>query len=78
MQRIGNAPKKRGRKPRFPQALAWVHGPDMIVTPILGAIAFDQESKGEKVHGIAQAHGPGAIFTAGAYGAAFAAVAFKF
>jgi len=63
---------------RVHKALAWVHGPGMIMTPILGAIAFDQKSKGEKVHGIAQAHGPVAIVTAGAYGAAFAAVAFKF
>jgi len=63
---------------RVHRALAWVHGPGMIMTPILGAMAFDQKSKGEKVHGIAQAHGPVAIVTAGAYGAAFAAVAFKF
>ena len=30
----------------------------------------DQKNKGEKVHGIAQAHGPVAIVTAGAFGAA--------
>jgi len=63
---------------RIHKALAWVHGPGMVLTPILGAMAFDQKSKGERVHGIAQAHGPVAIVTAGAYGAAFAAVAFKF
>lgn len=63
---------------RVHKALAWIHGPGMVLTPILGAMAFDQKSKGEKVHGIAQAHGPVAIVTAGAYGAAFAAVAFKF
>jgi hypothetical protein len=50
----------------------------MILTPILGAMAFDEKSKGQKVHGIASAHGPVAIITAGAYGAAFAAVSFKF
>ena len=33
---------------RVHKALAWVHGPGMILTPILGAIAFDQRSKGEK------------------------------
>src|ERR1019366_4082206 len=38
---------------RFHKAMAWIHGPGMILTPILGAIAFDQKSKGEKVHGIA-------------------------
>jgi hypothetical protein len=63
---------------RVHKALAWVHGPGMVLTPILGAMAFDQKSKGQHVHGIAQAHGPVAIVTAGAYGAAFAAVAFKF
>lgn len=76
------APKVPGTQTRgqirVHKALAWVHGPGMILTPILGAMAFDQKSKGEKVHGIAQAHGPVAIVTAGAYGAAFAAVAFKF
>ena len=38
---------------RVHKALAWIHGPGMILTPILGAMAFDQKSKGEKVHGIA-------------------------
>ena len=39
---------------RLHKALAWIHGPGMILTPILGAMAFDQKSKGEKVHGIAK------------------------
>jgi hypothetical protein len=63
---------------RFHKALAWVHGPGMVLTPILGAIAFDQKSKGEKVHGIASAHGPVAIVTAAAYGAAILSVSVKF
>jgi hypothetical protein len=63
---------------RLHKALAWVHGPGMILTPILGAIAFDQKSKGEKVHGIASAHGPVAIVTAAAYGAAILSVSVKF
>ena len=63
---------------RFHKAMAWIHGPGMILTPILGIMAFDQKSKGEKVHGIAQAHGPVAIVTAGAFGAALLAVSFKF
>jgi hypothetical protein len=50
----------------------------MILTPILGAIAFDQKSKGEKVHGIASAHGPVAIVTVGAFAAALVSVSFKF
>ncbi len=63
---------------RFHKALAWIHGPGMILTPILGAIAFDQKSKGERVHGIASAHGAVAIVTASAYGLAIASVSFKF
>jgi Carboxypeptidase regulatory-like domain len=63
---------------RVHKALAWIHGPGMILTPILGAIAFDQKSKGEKVHGIASAHGAVAIVTAAAYGAAILSVSFKF
>jgi hypothetical protein len=63
---------------RVHRALAWVHGPGMILTPILGAIAFDQKSKGEKVHGIASAHGAVAIVTAGAFGAALLSVSLKF
>lgn len=75
------APKIPGTQTRGPirlhKALAWIHGPGMILTPILGAIAFDQKSKGEKVHGIASAHGPVAIVTAAAYGAAILSVSFK-
>jgi len=63
---------------RIHRALAWIHGPGMILTPILGAMAFEQKSKGEKVHGIASAHGPVAIITAAAYGAAIVSVSFKF
>jgi len=75
------APKIAGTETHGPirvhKALAWIHGPGMILTPILGAIAFDQKSKGEKVHGIASAHGAVAIVTAGAYGASILAVSFK-
>jgi hypothetical protein len=63
---------------RVHRALAWIHGPGMILTPILGAIAFEQKSKGEKVHGIASAHAPVAIVTAGAFGAALLSVSLKF
>jgi Carboxypeptidase regulatory-like domain len=76
------APGVPGTKRRGPirmhRALAWVHGPGMILTPILGAIAFDQKSKGERVHGIARLHGPVAVVTAAAYGAAIVSVSFKF
>jgi hypothetical protein len=63
---------------RFHKAMAWIHGPGMILTPILGAMAFSQKNNGEKVHGIASAHGPVAIVTAGAFGAALVSVSFKF
>jgi hypothetical protein len=63
---------------RFHKAMAWIHGPGMILTPILGAMAYSQKSHGEKVHGIAAAHGPVAIVTAGAFGAALLSVSLKF
>lgn len=76
------APKIKGTETRGPirfhKAMAWIHGPGMIATPILGIMAFDQKDKGEKVHGIAQAHGPVAIVTAGAFGAALLSVSVKF
>lgn len=63
---------------RFHKAMAWIHGPGMILTPILGALAYNQKNNGEKVHGIASAHGPVAIVTAGAFGAALLSVSMKF
>jgi hypothetical protein len=75
------APKIPGTETRGPirvhKALAWIHGPGMILTPILGAIAFNQKSKGEKVHGIASAHSAVAIVTAAAYGASILSVSVK-
>lgn len=76
------APKIHGTETRGPiklhKTLAWIHGPGMVLTPILGAIAFNQKSKGEKVHGIASLHGPVAIVTGAAYGAALLSVSVKF
>lgn len=76
------APKIPGTETRGPikvhKALAWVHGTGMVLTPILGAMAFSQKNNGEKVHGLAQAHGPVAIVTAGAFGAALISVSAKF
>jgi hypothetical protein len=76
------APKVSGTETRGPirlhKAMAWIHGPGMILTPILGAIAYDQKNKGEKVHGIASAHGPVAIVTGAAFGIAVMSVSFKF
>jgi hypothetical protein len=76
------APKIKGTKTRGPirlhKTLAWIHGPGMVLTPILGALAYQQKSRGEKVHGIASLHGPVAIVTAGAYGLALMSVSIKF
>jgi hypothetical protein len=75
------APKIPGTETRGPirahKILAWIHGPGMVLTPILGAMAFSEKSKGEKVHGIASLHRPVAIITAGAYGAAILSVSVK-
>jgi hypothetical protein len=76
------APRVPGTTTRGPirvhKVLAWIHGPGMIITPILGAMAYSQKNNGEKVHGIASAHGPVAIVTAGAFGAALLSVSVKF
>jgi hypothetical protein len=76
------APRIPGTETRGPirlhKALAFIHGPGMILTPILGAMAFDEKSRGEKVHGIASAHGAVAIVTAAAYGAAILSGSIKF
>lgn len=75
------APKIPGTETRGPikvhKILAWVHGPGMVLTPILGAMAFSQKNNGEKIHGIASLHSPVAIVTAGAYGAAILSVSLK-
>ena len=72
------APKIAGVKPtgaiRLHRYLEWVHGPGMILTPILGVMAYNQENKGQKPHGIAAAHGAVAGVTSLAYGAAIVAV----
>ena len=41
-------------------------------------MAFEQRSKGEKVHGLASAHGAVAGITAAAYGAAMISVSVHF
>jgi hypothetical protein len=72
------APKIPGVKPkgaiRLHRDLEWVHGPGMILTPLLGIMAYKQENAGEKVHGIASYHGTAAYVTAAAYGTSIVAV----
>lgn len=70
--RVSNEHARGGVK--WHKYLIYAHAPGMILTPILGAIAFNQINSGQKVHGIASAHGPVAIITAGSYGAAIIAV----
>jgi hypothetical protein len=76
------APKVPGTTVRGPirlhRALAWVHGPGMILTPILGAIAYGQLNRGEKVHGVASMHSAVAAVTGAAYGLAILSVSIKF
>lgn len=77
--RAPRVPGTQTRGPiRFHKAMAYIHVPGMILTPILGAMAYSQKNNGEKVHGIASAHGPVAIVTAGAFGAALLSVSLKF
>jgi hypothetical protein len=77
--RAPKVPGTQTRGPiRFHKAMAYIHVPGMVLTPILGAMAYSQKNKGEKVHGIASAHGPVAIVTAGAFGAALLSVSIKF
>ena len=63
---------------RLHKTLAWIHGPGMVLTPILGAMAYSQESNGQRVHGIAKAHGAVATVTYVAFGLAVASVTIKF
>jgi len=76
------APKVPGTTVRGPirlhKALAWIHGPGMILTPVLGALAYEQRNRGEKVHGIAQYHSAVAAVTGAAYGLAILSVSIKF
>lgn len=75
------APKVPGTKSygliRLHKFLAWIHGPGMIITPILGAIAYNQLSNGERIHGVAKYHSVAAYTTAIAYGAALLTMTFK-
>lgn len=76
------APRVPGTTLRGPikwhRRLAWIHGPGMILTPLLGALAFEQRSKGERIHGIARAHSVVGAATGIAYGLAVLSVSVKF
>ena len=70
--KVSEAPSRGGIK--LHKYLIYIHGPGMILTPILGAMAYDQANNGEKVHGIASAHAAVAWTTVAAYGTAIVAV----
>ena len=76
------APKPKGTVDKGPirwhKRFAIAATAGMLVTPILGAIAYDQSSKGEKVHGAASYHGTAAAITALSYGGAILSVSIKF
>jgi len=63
---------------KWHRRLAFVHGPGMVLIPILGAMAYRQIENGQKVHGLAQLHGPVAVITTATFGAAIASVSLKF
>jgi hypothetical protein len=54
--------------------LIYIHAPGMVLTPILGVMAFNQLNNGEKIHGIASAHAVVAWTTVISYSAAIVAV----
>ncbi len=70
--RITDQPARGGIK--LHKYLIYIHAPGMILTPILGAIAFNQANNGERVHGIASAHAAVAWTTVASYSAAIVAV----
>lgn len=70
--RIAGQPARGGIK--LHKYLIYIHAPGMILTPILGAMAFNQANNGEKVHGIASAHAAVAWTTVASYSAAIIAV----
>jgi Carboxypeptidase regulatory-like domain len=76
------APRMPGVQVRGPirlhKAMVWIHGPGMVMTAVLGEMAYSQLNKGERVHGIAKYHQTAAIVTAAALGTAVFAVTFKF
>jgi hypothetical protein len=76
------APKPKGTVDKGPirwhKRFAIAATVGMLATPILGAMAYDQSSKGEKVHGAASYHGTAAAITALSYAGAILSVSIKF
>jgi hypothetical protein len=70
--KVSNEPARGGVK--WHKYLIYIHAPGMVLTPVLGAMAYNQIASGQKVHGIASAHSGVAVATAASYGAAILAV----
>ncbi len=70
--RVPDGPTRGGIK--IHKYLIWIHAPGMILTPILGTMAFNDIANGQKVTGIAQYHSAVAWTTIAAYGASIIAV----
>jgi len=70
--RVSGEPARGGVK--WHKYLIYIHAPGMVLTPILGAMAYNQISSGQKVHGVASAHGAVAVATVASYGVAIIAV----
>lgn len=68
----GQGPTKGGIK--LHKYLVAIHAPGMVLTPILGAMAYNQAANGQRVSGIASAHGAVALITVGTYAASIVAV----
>ena len=71
--RIPGAPPAKGGI-KLHKYLIYVHAPGMLLTPILGYMAFNQANNGERVHGIASAHAAVAWTTVATYTASIVAV----
>jgi hypothetical protein len=70
--RVADGPTRGGIK--IHKYLIWIHAPGMVLTPILGTMAFNDIASGHKPSGIEQYHSAVALTTAIAYGASIIAV----
>src|SRR5271170_7795700 len=70
--RVPDGPTRGGIK--IHKYLIWIHAPGMVLTHILGTMAFNDIASGNKPTGIAQYHSAVAWTTVAAYGASIIAV----
>ena len=69
--------KKRGMT-KIHKILACLHFPAMVLTPILGYLARQQENRGESLHGVAQYHNVAALTAGLTFAAAMGVMTFNF